>query len=527
MRLQHALSALSAAILGAALGLAQAAGGCASIVGADFEDRTLQTCAVCTTTLFGPCSAGCMNGGVCDPQILPAIEDCDTAEVDESCDALSVCQGNMLEAASFGDPSEQQSARVAVDGVGNTLLMVEASGAVNYGAGKISGTGLLNIHLVKLSADWDHLWSIALTGGTDHRIGGIATDADNNILVSGAFAGAMAIGDAPLAGHGDGFFDAFVARLTPSKESDWATAFTGPNHALVTALEVDPEGNIVVLGWFIDSLTIGGTAMTSAGSVDFYVAKLAPDGTALWARSFGSLYEDWPWGLAVGPGGEIAVTGFFQISSAIGDLPLTGDADSYNGFVAALDKDGAPVWSRALTSTEDSRGVDLTIDPEGRVLATGAFAGELDFGTGPLTSGGLADVFLAAYRLTDGEALWSRRYGDAEHQVGIAVEVDERGEVLLAGSAAGIISFGPGTPMPAVDQDPFVVKLAPSTDAGPGEPRWSKRFTGTGAQAALGVAPDTLGNVIVAGTMTDLLTVGETVLDHDGGSDVWAAKLQP
>ena len=41
------------------------------------------------------------------------------------------------------------------------------------------------------------------------------------------------------------------------------------------------------------------------------------------------------------------------------------------------------------------------------------------------------------------------------------------------------------------------------------------------------LAPDTLGNVIVAGTMTDLLTVGETVLDHDGGSDVWAAKLQP
>jgi hypothetical protein len=204
-----------------------------------------------------------------------------------------------------------------------------------------------------------------------------------------------------------------------------------------------------------------------------------------------------------------------------------GDIDSPNAFIAALGESCAYVWHHAIVSSFNTEGRAVTIDAQGRVLATGYFDSTADFGGMELTATGAPDAYLAAYRLSDGALLWARGFGDDATQVGGDVAVDPAGDVILVGHIEGQADFGSGDPLVADGIDPFVVKFTPSTDGDLGAFRWNQLFTGAGTQFPLSVATDALGNIVIAGAMHDLISIGGTVLDHDGAGDVWIAKLRP
>src|SRR5204863_959165 len=109
---------------------------------------------------------------------------------------------------------------------------------------------------------------------------------------------------------------------------------------------------------------------------------------------------------------------------------------------------GAPRWSEHFGSplasaivTESGNGV--AIDPAGNILLTGVFEGTADFGSGPMTSAGQGDVFLAKYSPT-GAAIWTERFGGAYSDAGNAVAVDASGNVLVTGTFLNPVDFGGG-----------------------------------------------------------------------------------
>jgi hypothetical protein len=231
--------------------------------------------------------------------------------------------------------------------------------------------------------------------------------------------------------------------------------------------------------------------------------------------------------MAVGPGGEVVVTGSFINDIDFGMGPQLGDLDSRNGYIATFGDDCVPAWSRHIISPEETRGVGLAIDADQRVLAAGYFNANVDFGGVALIANGMPDAYLAAYRLDNGGPLWVRQSGDDAAQAGVDVALDAAGNLIFIGYFDGQIDLGAQVPLVANGTDPFVAKYAPSTDEGPGELLWNQLFTGPSTQFLLSVAPDALGNMVIAGVMVDRLSVGSTVLDHAGGTDVWVAKLRP
>jgi len=63
---------------------------------------------------------------------------------------------------------------------------------------------------------------------------------------------------------------------------------------------------------------------------------------------------------------------------------------------------------------------------------TGRFQGTLDFGSGPLTSKGGTEVFLASYS-SSGVFRWSKASGSALDDAGRRIAVDPPGNVLATG----------------------------------------------------------------------------------------------
>ncbi|MBI4702542.1 MAG: hypothetical protein HY744_15590 [Deltaproteobacteria bacterium] len=155
------------------------------------------------------------------------------------------------------------------------------------------------------------------------------------------------------------------------------------------------------------------------------------------------------------------------------------------------------------------------------VVLVGSFESSVDFGGGVQVNAGSRDGYVARFG-SDGKHLWSKRFGDAAAQDCRAVAVDAGGNAVVAGDFAGSVDFGGGTLLAKSSRDLFVAKLDPA-----GKHLWSKRFGASGEHAALAVASDPKGAVLVTGWVKGAIDFGGGPQDTLGHQSLFALKLGP
>ena len=284
---------------------------------------------------------------------------------------------------------------------------------------------------------------------------------------------------------------------------------------------VDDDDNTYLTGFYRDPIDFGGGDLpTTTARRDVFVAKLSPEGDYRWSMG---LYGDdhfTPRGLAVAPSGSVAVLASFSGSLTIGSV--THDSHGGNaGLVAMFGSDGELLWSARYGESDHQYPLGATIDEMGNLYVTGYFAGDIDFGGGALTATtGSNDLFIAKLA-PDGQHLWSKSFSGLEDQVGRGVAVDSAGAIYLVGYFAGEVDFGQGMHAAAGDeQDVFVVKL----DAD-GETLWSRTYGDDSQQQAFAVAVDGQGDLAVVGRVEGSIDFGAGKLEASGGGAAFVVKL--
>lgn len=271
------------------------------------------------------------------------------------------------------------------------------------------------------------------------------------------------------------------------------------------AVAVDAAGNIFAMGTSQGLIDFGAGALGPGGA---YLVKLDPDGNVLWQKGLNVISRS----LSVDAQGSVLLYGLFSgtVDLGGGPLPTDGGKDLY---LAKFDADGQHVFSKSflLQNPQDVADWSAAFGPSGEIVITGDFKGTLDLGAGTLVSAGQEDVFVAKFD-GQGAPLWSRGFGDAGDQYGIAVAVDGAGGVVAIGWLGGgtAIDFGGGA-LTAVGSDMIVAKL----DAA-GNHVWSKLLGGAGDQAAMGIALDAGGDILLTGVSTG-------PIDYGGGARQAAA----
>lgn len=427
---------------------------------------------------------------------------------------------------SFGDGSEQIGYSVVGDSEGNVILAGSAAGTVDFGAGPVppppgsSSTAFA----AKFDTSGNLLWARRFASNSSYA-SAVAVDADDNILLTGGFNYYIDLGGGPIYNPSSGIQNTFVAKLEPDGDHLWSRAAAGDEYHFPRGIAADGSGNVIVSGSFESYLDFGGAPIFAAGGMfdeDVFVSKLAPDGTHLWSKGFGSADIDRGQGLAVDSGDNILLAGFFvdiaagSIDFGGGPLPSAGSSDA---FVAKLDPDGDHVWSRSYGDPDSQDAAGVAVDPADNVIATGAFFGEVDFGGGPLVSAGDNDVFLLKLDAA-GDHLWSRRFGDGLRQDGKSVAVDALGDIAVTGFFRGSIRFLCAPLLGAGAEDIFVAKL----DAA-GNPLWSDRFGDAASQFPTQVAFDAAGDVLLTGYFDGVVDFGGGPLAGQGGRDAFLAKF--
>jgi hypothetical protein len=288
-------------------------------------------------------------------------------------------------------------------------------------------------------------------------------------------------------------------------------------------LRMDGHGNIVLTGTFVANDLTGSTLdfgngpiVVDPGTVEIYLAKLDPEGHAIWSKRFpgtapsGSLLTAY---LAVHPSGKIALVGELVGSIDFGDGPLTAEEGARSSFVATFDGDGVVQWSRRLTQKSCCGMTNVVFGPGGELFFFGDFDDEHDFAPGTVKTGG-RDLFLLKLD-ADGHTLWVRQADQPSAVPRLyanGLTGDAHGNVYLTGLTLQEQTALFGCTKQIHANSGFLVALDPD-----GSARW---VAGTGAPA-IGAAVDARGQVVVGDERLEVVGFnarGAQVWDHPPAS---------
>jgi hypothetical protein len=116
----------------------------------------------------------------------------------------------------------------------------------------------------------------------------------------------------------------------------WSKSFAGPNFEVSTGLASDANGNVVVTGYFQNTLAMGGPVLSSAGGQDIFVGKFSGAGAYLWSERFGGAGSESSAGIATDSNGYVIGTGLFQGTVDFGGQSLTSSG-SFDIYLLRLD----------------------------------------------------------------------------------------------------------------------------------------------------------------------------------------------
>ena len=343
---------------------------------------------------------------------------------------------------------------VNVDASGNVYLAGYFNDTADFdpGVGKFNliSAGRTDIYITKLDPSGAFLWAKQIGGKSNEQANSLGIDAAGNVYIAGTF-------------------------------ND--------------TVDFDPGANV--------------SKLMTAGGADAFVTKLDPSGNFQWAQRIGGTPNDAGNAVTISPSGSVYVTGYFQgttnfsVASGITNQTSAGGNDI---FVTKLDAAGNFIWFKRMGGTSAEAGQSIAADKNDNVITTGGFVGTADFNPDPsvdtlLTSAGSNDIFISKLDAS-GNYVWVKQFGAASSDIGISITVDGSGNIFSTGYYGGTVDFDPNAGVSTITSygfDAYVSKLNAAGQFG-----WIKNLGGMGADRGASIAVDQYGNVYTTGTFDNI-----------------------
>lgn len=275
-----------------------------------------------------------------------------------------------------------------------------------------------------------------------------------------------------------------------------------------------PDGSLYLLADVND--TVDGQTIKGAG--DVALMKFDSAGKLVYARTLGASADATGLGLAVGPDGQIAVSGSVTGGFAASGVPIgTGtletipkvlkadngvDETKPDSFVAVFSAAGDEMWSQRMGARDDDEATSVAFGADGSLYVLGRTKGAMP----GQTSSGNWDNYLRAF--------------DAEGRLKSTTQFGASGE----DKPAGLVVDGTNVVVASIEGGEVKLRRYDMTD--PKVPTLSAtRSLGTlGGGSVAGVTMDG-GNIVIAGSTGATLGVANTTRPSSGSVDAFAARI--
>ncbi len=335
---------------------------------------------------------------------------------------------------------------------------------------------------------------------------------------------------------------------------DWQSAFglaTGlaPTEAASTAaVAIDDAGNTYVVGNFRGTTNFGGTALTSNGASDIFVARYDANNQLTWVRNYGDNGDDTAYGIAVdNKQGDSSVyvigsfSGTVTFGQGAGGTLTTGGVNRFDGFLLKLSAGGGQYrfvqQVQGVNPGAENTALGVTANRSGEVAIAGQIFGPATIAGQALSSGVAERTSFTAKFSTTGNLSWASTFAaqnPTSPNLAKGVALDPTGAVIVTGQFSGTVDFDPGagTLVRTSDSgtpDIYVVKLAP----GGATTGLALRIGAAGLDVGEGVATDDAGNIYVTGKYTHIVNFDPANASPvrfsrgKNAADVFLAKYSP
>ena len=388
----------------------------------------------------------------------------------------------------FGTEAYDSGTGVAVDSLGNIIVLASTSGAFN----DVDYFGCDDLLLVKYDSAGKMLWSQQLgTSETDIPIG-VVVGKDGSIYATGITMGN--IDGNPL--HYYGEYDFFLAKFDQDGNKKCLDQRGTPATDYSTGIALDSAGNVYITGSTYGGLD--GNTNLSTDTSDFFIVKYDSSDNCVrqWTKQIGSAgaENDFAYGIALdNDTNSIIVTGWTEgVLDVKTTLPGTRDL-----FVSKFDISGSgnPKWIKQLgVDYASTAATGIALGPDSSIYLTGLVNGQL----GVLSPHrGLDDFFIIKYN-GSGVLQWIRQSGTTGADEIGSIVVDNMGNAYLTGTTPSSpdgqcyslneqICFG--------DRDIFLVKYDPIL----GETKWTKQVGTTFSDHSYGAFIDSNSVIYLTG----------------------------
>ena len=286
----------------------------------------------------------------------------------------------------LGGSGYEEGNSIAVDATGAVYVTGHTASTdfptVNAAQPSLGGScdeGIEDIYVAKLTPDGTALVYATYIGGSDRDAPvGIAIDSAGAAYVIGFTLSHDFPTENAFQPANSGSYDAVVAKLSADgSRLIYSTYLGGESYEFGHGIAVDLAGAAYVAGstGSADFPTVNAIqSSNAASSQDAFVAKLAPDGSALlYSTYLGGAGEETATGIAVDSLGAAYVFG----DTTSNDFPLMNPFQAAFGgfrdaFAAKLAPDGASlIYSTFLGGSSDEQSYGMAIDASGAAYVTG------------------------------------------------------------------------------------------------------------------------------------------------------------
>jgi|688.fasta_scaffold19901_2 hypothetical protein len=356
-------------------------------------------------------------------------------------------KGNALWAITAGNLGDDHALSCVTDQKGNIYVVGYFESKMlsfgretlhnnNFTIGKDSVRYNSDMWLAKFSPDGTCIWA-RNAGGLDGngQYSTITLDRSNHVIISGIAGGEMNFGKGTkLIQESTGIY---VAKYSNDGDLLWVKSPNGKGEA--QGVGTDPEGNIFIGGYFNSTISFGPIALQSHSekNSDAFVAKYAPDGNILWARSIGGDNGEIA-SCEADPFGNVYLSGLYFSKTIYTETDTLKNNGSINHFIAKYNKDGQLLWARSAGGNNGEEPGTATrefyVDHDGNAFCTGSNWSAFSFAGQSIRSvSGSEDMVLLKYD-KDGKEIWALDYGGTGRNAGRGISTDANGFIYLTGS---------------------------------------------------------------------------------------------
>jgi hypothetical protein len=284
-------------------------------------------------------------------------------------------------------------------------------------------------------------WARKLTGiSNEDEIDGIASDAFENVIVTGKFENTLTIEGQSTTLTSAGMADIMVVKYSKEGNVLWTKQFGGTGEDNMFDAQCDNQGNIILSGYFQNTVQFDAYTVTSNGGLDMIIVKLNPNGNVIWLKQIGGTGDEGANEVAIGINNQIIIGAQSNNNFTVNEINYnnTGAQDAYVISISTL---GDIEWIRAVEGSGYARAKAIAVDKIGNVYFGGDFFGQnAPTGANAFTSNGGSDAFMTSWNSL-GQFRWSKTWGGIGNDLCKGIVVNSLLDVYMVGQFEKAVNF--------------------------------------------------------------------------------------